>query len=226
MTSLTREELLIRLSARVLALPDDGVRTVAVDGMSGTGKTTLAAEVAAVVDGAGRSVVAVAYDDFHHPGDRRHRQGRLSAAGYLEDSFDAGALRTRLLEPLSRGAGAVRVAAYDLATDSPVDPEPVSVGAGSVVLVEGSFLLSAELAAVGDGWDGWDLAVLVVADPAAVLERVLVRDADLGTPDQVRELYLRRYFAAWSLHEERNDPWSRADVVVDLTDPTAPRLLG
>ena len=61
--------------------------------------------------------------------------------------------------------------------------------------------------------------MLVVADPAAVLERVLVRDADLGPPEQVRELYLRRYFAAWSLHEERDDPWSRADVVVDLTDP-------
>ena len=66
----------------------------------------------------------------------------------------------------------------------------------------------------------------VVADPAVVLERVLVRDADLGTPEQVRELYVRRYFGAWSLHEERNDPWCRADVVVDLTDPEQPRLLG
>ena len=38
-------------------------------------------------------------------------------------------------------------------------------------------------------------------------------------------MYLRRYLAAESMHQERDDPWSHADVVVDLTDPAAPRLL-
>ena len=71
----------------------------------------------------------------------------------------------------------------------------------------------------------WDLGILLVAEPGAVIERALVRDADLGTPDQVREVYLRRYLGAWSLYEERHDPWLRADAVVDLTDPLAPRLL-
>ena len=68
--------------------------------------------------------------------------------------------------------------------------------------------------------------MLLVAEPSAVLVRALERDEDLGPPEQVRELYLRRYFGAWALHEERNDPWSRADVVVDVTDPQRPRLLG
>jgi uridine kinase len=215
---MTREELLVGLSARILALPEDAPRTVAVDGMAGSGKTTLAAELATILTGAGRQVVAVAYDDFHQPRERRHRRGRLSAEGYLEDAFDAGSLRSHVLDPLARGAD-VRPVAYDLAADEPLGAEPVAVGPGTVVLVEGSFLLSPEVA------DRWDLALLVVADPAAVIERALVRDADLGTPDQVRELYVRRYLAAWALHEERNDPWSRADVVVDLTEPERPRLL-
>jgi uridine kinase len=217
--STPREQLLVTLAGRILALPEDAPLTVAVDGMSGAGKTTLAAEVAAVLTGAGRQVVAVPYDGFHQPRERRHRQGRLSPEGYLEDSFDAAALRSHVLDPVARGE-AVRPAAYDLAADEPVEVEPVRVGPGTVVLVEGSFVLAPEVAAE------WDLAVLVVADPAVVLERVLVRDADLGTPEQVRELYVRRYFGAWSLHEERNDPWSRADVVVDLSDPEQPRLLG
>jgi uridine kinase len=216
----TREELLVTLSARILALPEDRVRAVAVDGMSGAGKTTLAAEIALVVSGAGRPVVPVAYDDFHHPRERRHSRGRLSAEGYLEDAFDPAALRRLVLDPLAAGAGQVRTASYDLAADRPVESEPVPAGPGSVVLVEGSFLLRPELA------DAWDVAVLVVADPATVLQRVLTRDADLGTPEQVRELYLRRYFAAWALHQERHDPWARADVVVDLSDPQAPVLLG
>ena len=88
-----------------------------------------------------------------------------------------------------------------------------------MVLVEGSFLLVPELTGC------WGLVILVVADPARVLERGLVRDADLGTPDQVRELYLRRYLGAESLHQERHDPWSQADLVVDLSDPLAPVLL-
>jgi uridine kinase len=219
--SVSREELLVALSARMLALPDDRPRAVALTGMGCTGKTTLAAELATVVTGAGRPVVPLAYDDFHHPSERRHRQGRTSAEGYLEDSFDPDALRRLVLDPLSSaGDTTVVPGSYDLASDLPVDPVPVAVPADAVVLVEGSFLLVPQLA------DCWDLAVMVVADPARVLERGLVRDADLGTPEQVRELYLRRYLAAEQLHQERDDPWSHADVVVDLSDPTAPQLLG
>jgi uridine kinase len=217
--SVSREELLVTLSARILALPDDRPRTVALTGMGCTGKTTLAAELLAVVSGAGRPVVPLAYDDFHHPVERRHRQGRTSAAGYLDDSFDPEALRRLVLDPLAAGAAAVVPASYDLAADRPLEPEPIPVPADGVVLVEGSFLLVPALA------DRWDLAVLVVADPARVLERGLERDADLGTPEQVRELYLRRYLASEALHQERDDPWSHADLVVDLSDPTTPRLL-
>ena len=220
MTEVSREELVVQVAARVLALPDDAPRSVAVTGMSCAGKTTLAGEVADVVSGAGRPVVRVAYDDFHHPRDRRYRRGRTSAAGYLEDAFDPAALRRLVLEPVAAAASRVTTASYDLAADEPVDPEPVPLPSDGVVVVDGSFLLVPALA------DLWDLAVLVVADPARVLERAVVRDADLGTPEQVREMYLRRYLAAESLHQERDDPWARADMVVDLSDPQAPRLLG
>lgn len=216
---MTREELLVDLAGRLLALPDERAQLVAVTGMTGAGKTRLSADVAEIVGGAGRPLVAVAYDDFHQARERRHRQGRLSAEGYLDDSFDGPALRRLVLDPVRAGDRRVRTASYDLATESSVEPEPVEVPAGAVVLVDGSFLLAPGLA------DCWDLAVMVVADPAEVLARGLVRDADLGSPEQVRELYLRRYLAAEALHEERDDPWARADLLVDLTDPQAPRRL-
>jgi uridine kinase len=201
----TREELLVALSARILALPEDRVCLVAVDGMSCVGKTTLARQLSEIVTGAGRPVLAVSYDDFHHPREVRHREDRLSPVGYLVDSYDQQALRRLVLEPVASGRPVVP-AAYDLAAERPVEPEPVELADGSVVLVDGEFLLGAEDVS-------WDLGVLLVADPAAILERV-------------RELYLRRYLAAWALYEERDHPWSRADVVVDLTDPEQPRLLG
>jgi Uridine kinase len=216
---MTREELLVDLAGRVLALADDRPLVVAIDGMSCVGKTSLADELAAILDGAERPVLRVSYDDFHQPRDVRHRRDRLSAEGYLLDSYDADALRRLVLGPLAEREGQVVTASFDLASDEVISPPPTSVEQGAVVLVEGEFLLTPEFE------DAWDLAVLLVAEPAAVLTRALERDADLGTPEQVRELYLRRYLGAWALHEERHDPWSRADVVVDLTDPQAPRQL-
>lgn len=216
---MTRDQLLVNLAGRILALPEDRVCAVAVDGMSCVGKSTLAAELAAVVTGAGRPVLAVSYDDFHHPQERRHRQDRLSAEGYLGDSYDAAALRILVLEPAARGEPVVP-ASFDLAADEPVTAEAVALAPATVVLVDGEFLFVPELEAY------WDLGVLLVAEPAAVLERALVRDADLGSPEQIRELYVRRYLGAWALYEERHDPWHRADAVVDLTDPASPRLLG
>ena len=203
---MTRDELLVELAGRVLALGDEQARLVAIDGMSCVGKTTLATELATVVGGAGRPVVRVGYDDFHQPREVRHREDRLSAEGYLRDSYDVAALRRLVLDPVRAGAAAVVPGSFDLASDEPVSPDPVS-------------LLTPDL----DG--AFDLAVLLVAEPAAVLARALQRDGDLGTPAQVRELYLRRYLGAWALHEEQHDPWSRADVVIDLTDPDEPRRL-
>ena len=216
---MTREELLVTLAGRMLALPEDRPQLVAVDGMSCIGKTTLVGELAPVLEGAGRPLLQVSYDDFHHPRAVRHRRDRMSAEGYLLDAFDAAALRERVIEPLAAGGSLIRTASFDLAADEAVDPEPVAVPCDAVVLVEGTFLLASEVGA------DWDLSVLLVGDSAAVLERGLVRDSDLGTPEQVRELYLRRYLGAWSLYEERSEPWPRAHVVVDLTDPLSPRVL-
>jgi uridine kinase len=215
----TREQLVVQLAAQILALDESAPRAVAVTGMSCAGKTTLAAEVSTVVDGAGRPVVPVAYDDFHHARARRYRLGRTSAEGYLDDSFDPEALRRLVLDPVAAGGPAVVTASYDRVGVVRVARSPVRLAVATVLLVDVSFLLVPALAG------RWDLSVVVVADAEPVLDRAVVRDADLGTPAEVREMYLRRYLAAESMHQERDDPWSHADVVVDLTDPAAPRLL-
>jgi uridine kinase len=62
---------------------------VAVDGVDGAGKTTLADELAALVPGATR----LSADDFLRPPAERYRRGRDSAEGYYLDSFDHDRLR-------------------------------------------------------------------------------------------------------------------------------------
>ena len=191
-----------------------------ITGMGCTGKTTLAAEVAVVVAApAGRSS-RLAYDDFHHPSERRHRQGRTSAEGYLDDSFDPAALRRLVLDPVAAGGPTVTTASYDLAADRPVAPGP---GAGRP-----------RLGGAGRG--------LVPARARA--GRLLGPRGDGG-----RRPGARCSSAGWSATPTwapasrsasstcgATSPPSRctrsgttrgrsADLVVDLTDPLAPRLL-
>jgi hypothetical protein len=68
---------------------------VAIDGVTASGKTTVARELATAVSELGRPVIQVSMDGFHHPRARRHRQGRESALGYYEDASSSTLMRSR-----------------------------------------------------------------------------------------------------------------------------------
>ena len=122
-TSRDQRRIVIEAIAADLASLDLGhpVR-VAVDGITGAGKTTFADELGDAVRGLDRPCVNVTMDGFHHPRDVRYRQGRGSADGYYEDAYDFAALRRELLDPLGGpGDGRYRTAVIDLAADEPLD---------------------------------------------------------------------------------------------------------
>jgi hypothetical protein len=54
---------------------------VAVDGVTASGKTTLADQLSTHVERLGRPVIRLSMDGFHHPQARRYKQGRTSAIG-------------------------------------------------------------------------------------------------------------------------------------------------
>ena len=66
---------------------------VAIDGADAAGKTTLADELAAVLEARGRRVARVCADDFLRPREERYARGSESPEGYFLDSFDHDALR-------------------------------------------------------------------------------------------------------------------------------------
>ena len=69
---------------------------VAVDGGDASGKTTYAALLADAIRDCGRTVSVVHVDDVMHPPEVRHRRGRTSPEGYLDDSYDYDALLHRV----------------------------------------------------------------------------------------------------------------------------------
>jgi len=219
---LTRRGQVIAEVARLVcaAAADHPVRT-AVDGVTASGKSTFAAELAAAVSGQGRTSIHLSMDGFHHPRAHRHRRGRASALGYYEDAYDFDALVEHILLPLGPGGHRrYRTRIIDLESDEAVDDEPLMAPGDAVVIVDGSFMQRPET----DGL--WDQRVFLDTDLNVARRRGLRRDsAALGGGTAAAELYDARYHAAARLYLAAVDPAARADIVVDNNDLVAPRIV-
>jgi uridine kinase len=211
-------ELIGRLARLVCGHPADHTFRVAIDGPDAAGKTTLADDLAEAVRASGRPALRVSIDDFHRPRHERYRRGPLSPEGYVRDCFDFPALRRLVLHPLGPdGDGRYRPALRDLRTEEVQDGPARLAPPGAVLVVDGVFLLSAELAGC------WEVSIHLDVSPAETLRRALVRDvAVFGSAEAVRERYLRRYLPGQQLYREAVEPARIADVVLGYDDPAAP----
>lgn len=98
-----RQAVLQGVAERILRTPSAFVLRVAIDGVDGAGKTTFAAELTEILRASGREVIRASLDGFHHSKEVRYRLGRGSPEGFYRDSYDYGAFKSLLLDPLSPG---------------------------------------------------------------------------------------------------------------------------
>ncbi|GHH33747.1 gamma-glutamylcyclotransferase [Lentzea cavernae] len=190
---------------------------VAVDGITASGKTTLARELTALVAARGRSAAHLSMDGFHHPRAIRHRQGRDSADGYYLDAYDFSSFSRLVLEPLGPGGDRrYRSRIIDLRSDVAVDEPPVPAPDDLVLVVDGSFL-QRELE--------WDEVVFVDTPFAVARDRGTRRDTELlGGPEQAGHAFDQRYHAASRRYLDEVGPAERASVVVGNEDVARPVL--
>lgn len=97
-----RTHMLQALAKRIATLLSAHPVRIAIDGIDAAGKTTLANELAMVLQSQGRTVIRASIDGFHRPRAERYQRGPASPEGYYADSFDYPALRDELLLPLER----------------------------------------------------------------------------------------------------------------------------
>jgi uridine kinase len=213
--ALTRDALLRELTDAIAAVTPDHPLRVAVDGVGASGKTVLADELARRLEGRGRTVIRASIDGFHRPREQRYSRGSESPEGYLDDSFDYGAVRSCLLVPLGPGGNReYRTAVFDFRSESEVTSKTRSAPPDAVLLFDGVFLLREELSSF------WDLSIFVDAGFDVTLARALVRDVSLfGSERAVRARYESRYIPGEKLYLERHRPRERADAIVRNDDP-------
>ncbi|WP_195908208.1 uridine kinase [Nostocoides sp. HKS02] len=214
--SLPRARLLERVATHVPPASREDCVRVAVDGVDGSGKTWFADDLAAILIAAGRQVVRVSVDDWHHTRAHRYARGRTSPIGFWLDSYDYDRLRQEVLEPLGPdGSRWFRRKGHDLHTDRVLHAPPERAPAGAVVLVDGLFLQRAELQ------DCFELTIWLEVPFTVTTQRMAARD---GTHPDPTHPTMRRYVGGQELYFAQRSPHTRADLVIDNTDPQAPRL--
>lgn len=208
--------MLATVAARVPQTVEGTCTRVGVDGVDGAGKTVFAAGLSTALRAAGREVVQVSLDDFHQVRAVRYRRGRTSPEGFWLDSFDNARFAAEVLVPLGPGGtGRYRPRGHDLATDEVLDGPFLTAPAGAVLVVDGLFLHRRELEGL------WDFTVFLDVPFEVTAARMAERD---GTPADPEHPSMARYVQAQRRYFAEREPWLRADVVVDNTDPGRPSL--
>jgi uridine kinase len=159
-----------QVAAAIDARSRSGVALVAIDGMGGSGKTTLAMSLVEL-----RGAAVVHGDDFYRPMDAKERAHLDPEEGYHR-YFDWQRLREEVLLPLTTGRDAV-YRRYDWITGDLAPDELHRVSASSIVVVEGVYTARPELA------DYYDLLVYVDTPREESLRRLRERGDDHGPID-------------------------------------------
>lgn len=211
--------LLSRLAAAIVALHPTRIIRVAIDGVDGAGKTTVADALAPVVAGLRRTTIRASVDDFHHPRALRYARGRYSPDGFYLDSYDYDSFRTLLLDPLCPGGSGRYIARnFDLDNDRPFDPDWRQAKPAAALIVDGIFLHRRELRSC------WDLSIFLKLDFAVSVPRGAQRGPALDSPDSGAPLN-QRYVGGQKRYLGECDPEQRADIVIDHDDLHEPRIL-
>lgn len=214
-----RQLVLVDLLALMLATHPGERAVVAVDGPDGVGKTRLVGELLALAPHvAGRQVLSVSVDGFHHPRARRYARGRTGETFY-HDSFDYDALRRSVLRPFRAGLEVVP-AVHDVASDQAVHPDPVEAAEDALLIVEGIFLRRPEL--LGE----WDATCLVTAPADVTVRRGNARHPAARVPgdDDPAHPANARYVEGQRLYRLQSRTW-QPTWIVDNTDLQRPELV-
>jgi uridine kinase len=216
-----RAKAISRLADMIASIHLDHPVRVGIDGVDCAGKTMLADELVEPLQARGRDVIRASIDGFHNPREVRHRQGRGSARGYYEDSFNLEAVLSSVLLPLGPGGNRIyRTAQFDFKTDQPVDRPWQTAKPDAVLVFEGVFLHRPLLLR------RWDFTIFVDTAFDITIQRAFIRDRKLfQTEEKTRELYRQRYIPGQKLYLKEQRPLDKADVVFKNNDIENPELV-
>jgi uridine kinase len=195
---------------------------VAVDGLTGAGKTSFGHELAAALRRAGRATMRASMDDFKHPWRhaREHGYDRVSGAGYYRNAYDFASARDLLLTPAGpAGSGEVALCGHDPLTGQDHRGTLVRTPPGTILVLDTVFAFRPEY----DRY--WEYRIWLDVDSQTALRRGVSRDAAAEGIDEAIRVHRDRYQAAEKIYLAEVRPQDIADVIIDNHDLANPRFL-
>ncbi|MBJ8105702.1 MULTISPECIES: AAA family ATPase [Bacillus cereus group] len=204
-----RKQYMKEIANHILTLKLTYPIRVGVSGITASGKTTFANELAEEMKNRGVKATRASIDDFHNPRVIRYAQGKESARGYYEDAHDYTSFKERLLEPLGpNGNLQYETISHNLITDMPVHNTPLVAPPNMVLIVDGTFLLKKEIEYL------FDYKIFVDTNFEIARKRGAERETEaFGSYEEAEEMFINRYHAACKMYIDEHNPKECANVI-------------
>ena len=212
-----REEILRFIAQKIIDIQKPNAIIVAIDGVDGAGKTTLADQLVPILDSLGKTVIRSSIDNFHNSEEIRYQKGKDSSEGYYEDSFNYDALKNLLLVPLRENRH-YQTVFFDYRKNRQVKSKKQIAPKNSVLVFDGVFLFRPEIN------EFWDFRIFVDVDFSVSVKRAVQRDIQSGLQTHTEEKYSKKYVPGQRLYLSKVDPKSLADMIIDNNDPQNPKV--
>lgn len=219
--SRARTELITGVARRIADLGPGRLR-VAVDGLTGAGKTSFGHELAAALRDLGRPTMRASLDDFKHPWRhaREHGYDRLSGEGYYRNAYDFDSARDLLLRPAGAGGtGNVALCGHDPLTGEDHRGTTISAPSDAVLIVDSVFAFRPEYNC------HWEYRIWLEVAAEVAVQRGVSRDTAAEGAEEATRVHRYRYGVAVGIYVAEVNPRALADVIIDNTDFSRPRLL-
>ncbi len=186
---------------------------IAINGIEGTGKTVFAEKLTEYLNSEKLNAIQVSIDGFHFNKEVRYKQGRDSAKGYYEDSYDELAFVEKVLKSSQSEFPNYTIATHDLETDEYLNLEPKYLENDTVLITDGAYLFKPNYK------NHWDLKIYLKTSFETAMKRGIERDKNsLGGIEQTKEKYQKRYHKSSKMYLTENEPEKIADIIIDNTD--------
>jgi uridine kinase len=179
---------------------------VAIDGLSGAGKTTLVKTLKNELIKDNCKVIIIHIDDHIVERNKRYNTGHEEWYEYYYLQWDIKMLTSNLFETLHNNSNKITIPFYDKSTDT-ISTKQITVTSDSIVIIEGIFLQRKE-------WRNfYDFIIYLDCPRGTRFERVLNRDSYIGDYQTRLNKYKRRYWLGEEHYLSIEKPIKKADKI-------------
>lgn len=175
---------------------------VALDGLSGAGKTTLVKQLKGILD----NIVIIHIDDHIVERSKRYETGQEQWFEYYQLQWDTKYLIEHLFQKIQQNVSFLKLPFYYKEKDTHIN-KIINLSTNSIVIIEGIFLLR-------DEWKNFYDYIIFLDCPKKIrYERVLQRDTYIGDLEERLEKYKKRYWVAEEYYLKKLKPYELAHYI-------------